>query len=91
MFQLKQTTPTGGDCTAGYDVILDKKYAFEEFINTVLSRNEWGTIYINKGNNYKYKADKLLSELNSDDLTKTVFKATCVGGWSMMDYYVETI
>ena len=49
MFTLIQCTPTRGDCTAGYEVDLDKGYTLQEFIDAVLTnKNERGWIKIAK-------------------------------------------
>ena len=50
MFTLIQCTPTRGDCTAGYEVDLDKEYTLQEFIDAILTnkKDEWGEIKIAK-------------------------------------------
>lgn len=37
MFTLTQATPTGGDCTAGYDVGFSNEYTVREFIEEVFT------------------------------------------------------
>ena len=48
MFRLIQTSDTRGDCTASYDVQLDKEYTVKEFLETVLTQkvDEWGAFYL---------------------------------------------
>lgn len=48
MFRLIKKGKERGDCTAPYEVELDKEYTVLEFIQTVLSNNpnEWGYIGI---------------------------------------------
>ena len=38
MFKLIQTSDIRGDCTASYDVQLDKEYTVTEFLETVLTQ-----------------------------------------------------
>ena len=40
MFTLIQCTPTRGDCTAGYEVDLDKAYTLQEFIDAILTNKK---------------------------------------------------
>lgn len=40
MFTITQCTPTGGDCTAGYRVCLDKEYTLQEFVDTILTNKK---------------------------------------------------
>ena len=44
MFKFESITPVRGDCTRGYDIVLDKEYTVEEFIETVFKElsGEWG-------------------------------------------------
>ncbi len=95
MIKLTQCTPTGGDCTAGYSVTLDKDYTVEEFINEVLTKNEWGYIgiwsdeqaWFDRGDPYcEYKRDKLITQMPNDIMGKKIVKAKASGGWSNMDY-----
>lgn len=93
MFKLKQAGREGGDCTAPYDVILDKEYTVKEFVETVVSRDgEWGYIGIAaKGSIFgdphcEYKWGKLLYDLPEEIHNKKVISAKAHGGWSRMDY-----
>lgn len=95
MFEFVQTGPTAGDETAPYDVILDKTYTVQEFINTVITKlsGEWGYIGVKNPKDpffgephCEYKWGKLLSSMPDDILTKTIRSAKASGGWSRMDY-----
>lgn len=98
MFTLTQTTPTGGDCTAGYRVNLDKEYTLQEFIDAVLAnKGEWGGIKIAKRNcawyNYPcigYRYGKITSEPNIPEgvYSYKVKSVNANGGWSNMNYIV---
>lgn len=96
MFKLKQAGRERGDCTAPYDVILDKEYTVKEFIETVVSRDrEWGYIGIAvKGSIFgdphcEYKWGKLLYDLPEEIHNKKVISVKADGGWSRMDYLLE--
>jgi len=98
MIKLTQNTPTGGDCTAGYAVTLDKEYTVCELVNEILTRKEWGYIRIcNEGQvrfecgspNCEYRQDKLLTEMSSEVLNMKVKSVMASGGWSRMDYIIK--
>ena len=40
MFRLFQCMPTRGDCTAEYEVDLDKEYTLQEFIDAILTNKK---------------------------------------------------
>ena len=95
MIKLRQNTPTAGDCTAGYEVTMDKTYYVKEFIDEVLSnKGEWGYIGIKKEGvptffgdpNCEYKWGRLLSNLPEEYLDKEISIVSASGGWSRMDY-----
>ena len=99
MFTLIQCTPTRGDCTAGYEVDLDKAYTLQEFIDAILTnkKDEWGEIKIVKRNypwyrypSIGYRYGNITSKPNIPEKVfgykvKTV---TANGGWTAMDYIV---
>lgn len=90
MFSLEQSGPTGGDCTASYEVTLDKVYTVKEFVNDVLSKaGEWGYINI-QGNSYtmSYKYGKMETPMMDSDGDKTISSVSAHGGWSRMDYHI---
>lgn len=93
MFKLKQDGREFSDCTAPYDVVLDKEYTVNEFVQTVLTREkEWGYIGVYcKGAIFgkptcEYKYGKLLYALPDDILNKRIVSVKAHGGWSRMDY-----
>lgn len=96
MFDMHRTAPEGGDCTAPYAVILDKKYTVQEFVAAVISKTEeWGYIGIeHKGATFgephcEYRHGKLLNELPKETLCKKVVSVRASGGWTRMDYYLS--
>lgn len=102
MFVFKQCGPERVDCTAPYNIILDKEYDVREFVDTVLNNREkeWGYIgmYKESGSfenrvfgspNCEYKWGKLLSFLPDDILDKKVLSVSADGGWSRMDYILK--
>ena len=102
VFRLIQSTPVSGDCTCGYNVILDREYTVKDFIDTVLSERagEWGYIGIydqsdfvgrHFGNpNAEYRYGKLVSDNFPEDiLSKEIKSVSASGGWSRMDYVLH--
>lgn len=91
-----QTAPEAGDCTAPYDVHFCQPMTVREFIDEILTRNEWGTVYIYDPNNpenlcrrkecCEYKYDKLKSLFPDYIQERTIESASAHGGWTMMDY-----
>ena len=91
MFKLRQNTPTGGDCTSGYEVILDREYTVKELLDEVLSNTgEWGYFCVENGSSIEYRYGKCFSELSEIDLQKRVLSVNAGGGWSRMDYNIKT-
>ncbi len=92
MFTLTRATPTGGDCTAGYDVGFSNEYTVREFIEEVLKTHpgEWGYFELkNLGVRTDYKHGRLLKQHFADELLNSkIVKAYASGGWSRMDYYL---
>ena len=87
----EQTAPTGSDCTAPYKVFTDRECTVEQFIDTVLTRGEWGKIYIKGTGWLEYERDKIITinigfNLVLPRLIKCIRAA---GGWSNMDYTIE--
>lgn len=99
MFELKQIRPEGGDCTAPYDVILDREYTVREFVEAVLTNRpkEWGTIYYCMKDTpcsitdpcSEYERGYLECNLPDDILDKKIVYVTARGGWSMMNYFIR--
>lgn len=93
LFRLEAVGPEAGDCTAPYDVVFTRECTVREFIDEVLTRNEWGQIKISdwlNGPSISYDHDKITSGVFSNDiLDHTVKSATSRGGWSCMDYVIQ--
>ena len=98
LFELRQSGPTRGDCTASYSVtLLKKNITVKQFVEEVLSNDaEWGRISI--GGNYFepdacawYKYGKLEKEDHQliPYYDKIITKVKADGGWSLMDYMIE--
>lgn len=95
MIKLEQCTRVGGDETAGYSVSMDEKYTVSEFISDVVDGNNWGYIEIKSRTqgylriNYD-RSKKLDKEISLVFTELSVLFAKASGGWSRMDYYLET-
>lgn len=102
MLTFIQTHATGGDCTAPYDVMLDKPYTVGEFIKEVLTThsNEWGEFFVRrKGRGYfdrmaraKYRYGEMKNcngektEIPEEFASLFIKEVKASGGWSAMDY-----
>lgn len=96
MFRFISSGPERGDCTAPYNIALDKIYTVEEFIQTILTRiKEWGHIGIDDGKTIfgnpscEYRYGKLLSTLPENIRKKQIISVRADGGWTAMDYYIK--
>lgn len=97
MFSFKSTGSVRGDCTAPYDVILDKTYTVEEFVEAVLTiHDEWGYIGISKKGaifgdpKCEYRYGELITEPLPDNvLNRKVKEAKASGGYTRMDYFLK--
>ncbi len=91
MLKFVQTHATGGDCTAPYDVILDKPYTVSEFINEVLTthKNEWGIIRVRGAFSINYRYGKMEKEIPEQYANLSIKKVQAAGGWSAMDHHRE--
>ena len=95
-FRFIQTAPEAGDCTAPYDLQFLEPMTVGEFVEEVLKRNDWGTIYIydpdNRENWYRrkerceYDHGNLKVRFPDDILMREIKSASSHGGWSLMDY-----
>jgi len=91
MLKLRQNAPTRGDCMSGYEVILDKDYTVKELLDEVLSRTgEWGYFCVKNGSSIEYRYGKCLSALSGIDSQKQVSSVNASGGYSRMDYTINT-
>lgn len=102
MFELIQSGPERVvDCTAPYNVRLDKEYTLKEFINAVLTSrsDERGNIYIAKRNcswyNYpkiKYRYGQIVG-LSCPDFydicDRKIKEVSASGGCTVMDYTIK--
>lgn len=80
-----------GDCTSSYNIVLDKSYTVEEFINTIFNErnNEWGTIDIFSHYSRAYNKGKFTyNTFEQCLLDKKIKKVTGHGGWTNMDYVI---
>lgn len=103
-FKFIQTHAESRDCTAPYDVILDKPYTVEEFILEVLTTRayEWGEFVIRrKGSNWFDRmavAEYRYGKMENRDREKTevpemiaklpIEEVKANGGWSAMNYHL---
>lgn len=83
----------GSDCTAQFAVEMLRDCTVDEFIYTVLRVNpeEWGDIKIANGLSVSYKNGKLIDDLSSEIASKQIKRIYANGGWSLMNYVIETI
>ena len=102
MFRLIQTSDTRGDCTASYDVQLDKEYTVKEFLETVLTQkaDEWGAFYLMvrsrklfwQNPSCEYRNGKKTGTTWANILIRygdrRITKVCSDGGWTRMDYYI---
>ena len=102
MFKLNQTSDTRGDCTASYDVQLDKTYTVKEFFEAVLEKkaDEWGAFYLMVRSRKlfwqnpccEYKHGSRTGTTWANILTRygerQVTQVKADGGWTRMDYYI---
>lgn len=102
MFRLIQTSDTRGDCTASYDVQLDKVYTVREFFETVLTQkaDEWGAFYLmvrskrlfwqNPSCEYKHgsRAGTTWANILMRYGDRKITEVKANGGWTNMDYYI---
>ena len=98
-FTLRRTGPISSDETAPYDVVFLEKMTVGEFVDYVLTLNEWGRIslYIpgfGSGDMQpycQYNHDKLKNELPEEYMDRTIASATAHGGWSLMNYTLTLV
>lgn len=100
MFKLIQSGPTGGDCTAPYDVSMDKTYTIKEFVDEILVNypKEWGYIRVPDSifgsPGLEYRDGKIISGYDDRWLiiqNHIISSVKASGGWSRMDYIITII
>ena len=82
------------DCTAPYEVNLDRDYTVAEFIEEILSQwhREWGYFGVFREGaifgwpRCEYRDGRLLDFMPDDILRKRIVKVKADGGWTRMDY-----
>ena len=91
-----QKSPTRGDCTADYDVVIKKQnLTLLEFIDDLLSTKMWGNICLKDGKNpwtctllCEYRHGKITVPLSEEgrkyEDMEIVFMSAS-GGWSRFD------
>lgn len=97
MFELKTIGPADRDCWQ-YDVIFDKEYTVQEFIQAAVfdKPTEWGSIGVyNRGHIFgypciMYSKGEIISDPTVMDevLERKVSSVHAMGGWSRMDYWL---
>lgn len=98
MLTFIQTHATGSDCTAPYDVIMDKPYTVGDFINEVFTTrpSEWGKFVVKcKGGSHfgrmasaEYRYGAMEGAMPEEFAPLLVKEVKAAGGWSNMDYYL---
>ena len=89
MIKYRRTDKIGGGETAPYDVIFDREYTVREFIEYILTRNEWGNIRFIGGSSYGYRQNQLLYPIPDRYMETRIASVKAAGGWSNMDYLIE--
>lgn len=94
-FRFRAIGPEAGDCTTPYEVQIPEGLTVKEFVDWVLTRNEWGYIGIYNPDSDSffgspvctYRHDKIDGEPFPDDIMrKTIKQIYAHGGWTNMDY-----
>lgn len=100
-FKMVCTGGPFGDCCSSYDVVLDKEYTVEEFIQEVLKEKpeEWGEFSIvadfkhrfsTSLDSCEYKYGKTTKGLKkTDNANARVKEIKAHGGWTAMDYFIQ--
>ena len=83
-----QLRPEGGDCTAPYGVT-EFPEIVADFVGEVLGKykREWGYIVI-KRYRFEYRFGKLLNNISSELLVRSISHVEASGGWTRMDYHL---
>lgn len=94
LFRLLADGPMSGDCTMPYFLRFNREnVTVEEFVEDVLSRDEWGIIKVTveseghrEEQTLEYSWDKIFGEFKHSNMR--IKEARAHGGWSRMDYYL---
>lgn len=79
-----------GDGTQSFRVDLNGDCTLDKLVKEILSRNEWGYLYIhNVIGRFEFRYDKLITPISDENLTKSVLSVSASGGWSRMDYSIN--
>ena len=98
MIKFMQTSEVFGDCTANYDVKLNKPHTVGEFINLVLieRKGEWGKFEIYNPDvswldyeRYEYRYGILKDAILKEIHEKKIISIEAHGGWTQMDYLLK--
>ena len=98
MLKFKQTSEESSDCSAHYEVSLDRTCTLQDFIDIVLKeRNgEWGYFSIYETDKswldydrYEYSHGCLKDNIPPEILNKTISHIKGHGGWTRMDYLIK--
>lgn len=97
MIKFIQSHSEGSDCTAPYDVILNKPYTVNEFVEEILKtrRGEWGEFKIkHKSLNpfdclyVQYKYGTIAGNFPENISVLPVKEVMAAGGWGAMNYNI---
>lgn len=93
MFKLVRKNWLEDGCMTSFNVLFEKEYMVEEFVEAVLTRtNDWGYIGISNGKSVfgkpciRYEYGRKIDDFPENILCKKVTFATANGAWSRMDY-----
>ena len=99
-FKLVCTGGPYGDCCCSYAVELCGEWTVQEFVKAVLERNpcELGFFYIQRAGQKWYEAQvkieyqygNMKSTVPKKIARKKIKRVHSNGGWSLMDYWIET-
>lgn len=99
-FKLVCTGGPYGDCCCSYAVELHGEWTVQEFVKVVLERNpcELGFFYIQRAGQKWYEAQvkieyqygNMKSTVQKKIARKKIKRVHSNGGWSLMDYWIET-
>lgn len=89
-FIMKCTGGPFGDCSYSYDVDFNGLCSVNEVVKFILSRGEWGEIFVNDNFCIEYKKDLLFGNFPKELITAEVDHIKANGGWTLMYFYIFT-